>query len=106
MITLPDNFLDTAYVDTSHDLLLLHFKNRSDQYFTHIHRMDHAFSLDEHLETVRTQDLSQEKAYMLDRKTLEHIKTEPLDQDWVPAPVPFPDVVSLSQYRALKGLPQ
>lgn len=105
MIQLPDNFLDMAYVDMGHNRLLLHLKNEANQYFTYFRILDKAMPISDHLEAVKIHDFSGSLAYRLSTATMETMPQEALDQHWFPAPVPFDDVVTLSQYRAMKALP-
>jgi hypothetical protein len=104
MIQLPDNFLNMAYVDKTHNRLLLHMKNEVNQYFTYFRVLDKAMTFDEHLEAVRQHDFSSASSYTLSSGTMETMQQEPLDQHWTPAPVPFDEVTTLAQFKAEKAL--
>lgn len=99
MIKLPDDFLDSAYVDTSKRCVILHFKNGADEYFTYRYALDKAFTFDQHMQRLRELDFSSERAYSLG-PDLTTSFFEPIRQDWYPAPYPADHIMSLAQYRA------
>lgn len=109
MIQLPDNWQQTARVNVlstmQKGVLFLHFKNDANQYFTFMQVLDPAFSLEDTLNDIATKSFwADHKAYVLG-SDLTTMDVEPLDQNWVPAPTPGPDMISLAQYKALKAMP-
>lgn len=98
MIQLPDNFMDAVRVDTRSNRLVIHVKNDASQYFTHVHILDKAATFDEHLQALAATEYPNARAYVL----LADLTTElvdPVDQNWVPAPIPVELVLSIPQYR-------
>lgn len=104
MIQLPENFLDSAYVDNVKGVIFLHFKNKADQYFTYRYFLDKAFSFEQHLQQLETTDFSDQKAYRLNRDLGMVFIEQPNDQDWVPAPLPGDNMLSFPQYKAHANL--
>lgn len=102
MIKLPDNYLDSAYADNTKGLILLHFKNSADEYFSYRYYMDKAFSFSQHLERLERivrEGLTDKLAYVL-HEDLQMVAVESNNQDWKPAPLIGDGIISFAQYRA------
>lgn len=98
MITLPDNWEQTIRISPPAKCLYLHFKNDANQYYTYFQVMDPAFNLDEILMRIDSKDRTAERAYVLNQDLTTEFQ-EPLDQNWQPAPVVGPVILSIEQYR-------
>lgn len=99
MIQLPENWQETVRVYPTTKALFLHFKNDANQYYTYYYTLDPAFTIEETLETIERHDWTNEQAYVL-AKDLATVHQEPIDQNWVAAPLPDLTMCSLAQYRA------
>lgn len=99
MIILPPNWQETVRVSPPDRILFLHFKNNANQYYTYYQTLDPAYTIDETLQKIEDHDRSNEAAYVLNAD-LTTSRVEPLDQNWVPAPLPDRSMCSLEQYRA------
>lgn len=98
MINLPENYLDTAYVDNIKGAVFIHLKNTANEYFTYYYVLDKAFTFEEHLDRLQHIDVTAKKAYILrDDLTTEFV--DPTDQGWVPAPLPGVSIISFVQYQ-------
>jgi len=90
--------MDSVRVDTHSNRLVLHFKNDANQYFTHVHILDKAATLDDHLQALAATEYPNAKAYTL----LADLTTkfvDPADQNWAPVPIPVELVISVPQYK-------
>lgn len=101
MIQLPENYLDSAYVDNLKGIIFLHFKNSSDQYFTYRYYLDKAFSFGDHLDKLEynVRHMLTENAYVL-RDDLSMEFVQPTSQDWKPSPMIGDSIISFVQYKA------
>lgn len=102
MIKLPDNYEDQAYMDQSTNKLILFYVNKAGEYFLWMHHIDPAFTWENHMEQIKREVDSQfpgAQAFVLNGD-LSMNYLEPSDQEWRPAPLPQPHVVSFAQFKA------
>jgi hypothetical protein len=102
MIQLPENWKDTIRVSPADRSLWLFFKNDANQYFIYYQTFDLALPFDETVDSIGARDFSEYPASEMN-SDLSIRPVDALDQNWVPAPLPDTHMLSLAQYRAMKG---
>ena len=104
MIQLPENWKDTVRISPRNNALFLHFRNDANEYWLYYFRLDPAFPLQHSLDEIEadlTPDYLAKQQALIMHSDLSEERVEPADQNWVPAPLPGLDVLSVRAYQTM-----